>query len=65
MRVMIELLESTIEGDVIGGDPLEEGSGEFDLGSTFTVLCDDGARFNIHGWMVETIVLDPSGEINR
>ncbi len=60
MRVMIELLEITIEGNVIAGDLLEEGSGEYDLDSTFTVLCDDGAKFNIHGWMVDTVVLTPS-----
>jgi hypothetical protein len=65
MRVMVELLEITVEGDVIAGDPLEEGSADFDLGSTFTVLCDDGAKFKIHGWMVETIVLHPSSNVNR
>lgn len=60
MRVLIELLETIIEGDVIGGEPLNDGSGDYDLDGVFTVRCEDGVCFNIHGWMVDTQILDPS-----
>lgn len=49
MRVLIELEEATIEGEIISGDLLYNGAAEFDLESTFVVRCDDGARFTIYG----------------
>ena len=58
MRVLIELLDRIIEGTVIDGKPLEDGSEAFDLESTFIVRCDDGVSFKIHGWMVDVRVLD-------
>ena len=58
MRVLIDGLEAVIEGEVIGGELLDGVNGQFDLGCEFTVRCDDGVCFLIHGWMVEVEVLD-------
>ena len=43
---------------MIGGELLDGVSGPFDLEVEFTVRCDDGACFRIHGWMVEVEILD-------
>ena len=58
MRVLIDGLESVIEGEVIGGEMLDGVSGQFDLEAAFTVRCDDDACFRIHGRMVEIEILD-------
>ncbi len=58
MRVLIDGLDAVIEGEVIGGELLDGVSGEFDLECEFTVRCDDGVCFRIHGWMVEVEILD-------
>lgn len=58
MRVLVDGLETVIEGEVIGGELLDGVSGHFDLEAAFTVRCDDGVCFCIHGWMVEVEVLD-------
>ena len=60
MRVLVETLDSVIEGEVIGGDLLDGASGGFDLESVFTVRCDDGKCFSVHGWMVDVQVLQDS-----
>ncbi len=57
MRVLVEMLEDVIEGDVIEGELLDGVGGEFDLDAEFTVRCDDGQCFRIHGWMVDIEVL--------
>ena len=57
MRVLVETLEDVIEGEVISGEPLDDVSGGFDLEGAFTVRCDDGQCFLIHGWLVEVEVL--------
>ncbi len=62
MRVLVDGLETVIEGEVIGGEYLDGVCGEFDLENTFTVRCDDGACFQIHGWMVDTLVLEQTPE---
>ena len=61
MRVLVEGFEAVIEGEVIDGEPLDESTGEFDLGCEYTVRCDDGVCFKIHGWMVETIIVGGDG----
>jgi hypothetical protein len=53
MRVLVDGLETVIEGEVIGGKLLDGQSGRFDLESEFTVRCDDGACFTVLGWMVD------------
>lgn len=58
MRVLIDGLGTVIEGEVIGGSLLDGVGGNFDLESEFTVRCDDGVCFRIHGWMVEVENLD-------
>lgn len=58
MRVLVDGLAIVIEGEVIGGELLDGLSGRFDLDAEFTVRCDDGACFCIHGWMVDVEVLD-------
>lgn len=60
MRVLVDGLETIIEGEVIGGELLDGVSGQFDLDATFTVRCDDGACCCIHGWMVEVELLEDS-----
>jgi len=57
MRVLIDGVDTVIEGEVIGGTPVGSVDGQFDLGDEFTVRCDDGQCFLIHGWMVEVEVI--------
>jgi len=42
-----------VEGEVIGGEDFDPITGTCDLDPTCTVRCDDGALFEVHGWMVE------------
>ena len=59
MRVLCSAFDgSDIEGEVIGGDDFDPISGTCDLGSTFTVRCDDGALFQVHGWMVDVSTVE-------
>ena len=58
MRVLIDGLDTVIEGEVIGGSLLDGVGGTFDLDAEFTVRCDDGVCFRVHGWMVEVEILD-------
>jgi len=44
MRVLVDGLDTVIEGEVIGGELLDGVGGQFDLEAEFTVRCDDGAR---------------------
>jgi hypothetical protein len=46
MRVLVDGLETVIEGEVIGGKLLDGQSGRFDLESEFTVRCDDRSRLD-------------------
>lgn len=57
MRVIVETLDTVIEGDVIGGEPLDGVSGDFNLDAEFTVRCDDGQCFSVHGWMIDVEVV--------
>ncbi len=57
MRVLVDGLEKVITGEVIGGELLDGESGQFDLEAEFTVRCDNGACFTVHGWLVDVEVL--------
>ena len=62
MGVLVDGLDTVIEGEVIGGELLDGVSGQFDLEAGFTVQCDDGACFLIHGWLVDVEILGmPAG----
>ena len=59
MRVLCSGMDgSDVEGEVIGGEFYDPGTGHCDLEDTFTVRCDDGEVFQVHGWMVKITVLE-------
>ena len=58
MRVLVDGLDTVIEGEVIGGELLDGVNGQYDLESAFTVRCDDGVCFTVHGWLVDVEILD-------
>jgi hypothetical protein len=62
MRVLVDGLDTVIEGEVIGGELLDGQSGSFDLESEFTVRCDDGACFAVLGWLVDVEILNEPAE---
>lgn len=51
MRVLVDGLDTVIEGEVIGGELLDGVSVQYDLEAAFTVQCDDGACFLVPGWL--------------
>jgi hypothetical protein len=62
MRVLVDGLDTVIEGEVIGGELLDGVGGKFDLEAEFTVRCDDGACFRSCGWMVEVEIMNDSAQ---
>ena len=50
--------ESDIESVVIGGEFYDADTGHCDLEDTFTVRCDDGVVFEVHGWMVDVLLIE-------
>ena len=60
MRVLVDGLHAVIEGDVVDGKLLDCVAGEFGLDAESIVRSDDGACFQIHGWLVEVEVLVPA-----
>ena len=59
MRVLCEGVDgSNVEGEVIGGESVDESTGRVDLGATFTVRCDDGVCYTVHGWLVDVELLE-------
>jgi hypothetical protein len=62
MRVLVDGLDTMIEGEVIGGELLDGQSRRFDLEAEFTVRCDDGACFTVHGWLVAVEILNEPPE---
>ena len=62
MRVLIDCLETVIEGEVIGGELLDGVSGQYDLEAAFMVKCDDGVCFTVHGWLVDVKILEPPAQ---
>jgi len=59
MRVLVDGLDTVIEGEVIGGELLDGVSGQIDLEAEFTVKYDDDACFLVHGWLVDVEILNP------
>lgn len=59
MRVLCSGMDgSDIEGEVIGGEFYDADAGQCDLEDTFTVRCDDGGVFEVHGWLVDVTVME-------
>ena len=59
MRVHCSTLDgSDVEGEVIGGEFYDPDTGQCDLEYTFTVRRDDGAAFEVHGWLVDVTVME-------
>lgn len=58
MRVLVDGLDAVIEGEVIGGELLDGVSGQYDLECAFTIKCDDGVCFLVHGWLVDVEIVD-------
>ena len=53
MRVLCSTLDgSKLEGEVIGGNPCDEVSGEINLKVIFTVRIDQDVNCFIHGWVM-------------
>ncbi|RXH58189.1 hypothetical protein GRAN_1499 [Granulicella sibirica] len=57
MRVLVDGEGTVIEGEVIGGTLVSDVAENYDLADEFTVRCDDGQCFLIHGWMVDVEVV--------
>jgi hypothetical protein len=57
-RIVAELYDVVLSGVVVDGVPANEGSGDFDLESEFTVRCEDGALVKVQGWAVDVTVLE-------
>lgn len=59
MRVLLRGMEGNdVEGEVIGSEYFDPDTGICELENTFTVRCDDGAVFEVHGWLVDVTVLE-------
>ena len=59
MRVICSGLDgSDVEGEVIGGEVYDPDTGRCDLEETFTVRCDNGEVFQVHGWMVDVTIME-------
>ena len=59
MRVLVDGLDTVIEGKVIGGELLDGVSGQYDLEACLHRQCDDGACFLVHGWLVDVKIVSP------
>jgi len=57
-RIVAELYDVVLEGVVVDGVPVDEGSGDFDLELEFTVRCEDGVLIKVQGWAVDVTVLE-------
>ena len=60
MRVLAEMFTEMVEGEVVDGGLMNNGSGNFDLDCQFVGLCDYGARFRVPGWAAEITGLEAS-----
>ena len=47
-----------MEGEVIGGEFYDPDTGRCDLEESFTVHCDNGEVFQVHGWMVDVTIME-------
>ena len=60
MRVHCRAIDGyDVEGEVIGGERFDPLSAPRDLQSIFTVRCDNGVLFEVHGWLVDVTVIEP------
>ena len=57
-RIVAELYDEVLTGVVVDGVPVDEGCGDLDLECEFTVRCEDGGLFKVHGWAVAVTVLE-------
>ena len=59
MRVLCSGMDgSDVEGEVVGGEFYDPDTGRSDLEETFTVRCDNGEVFQVHGWMVDVTIME-------
>ena len=59
MRVLCSTIHGAdVEGEVIGGERFDPVTESCDLDSIFTVRCDDGAIYQVHGWLVDVVILE-------
>ena len=59
MRVHCSAIDGyDVEGEIIGGERFDPSSATCDLESIFTVRCDNGAIFEVHGWLANVTVMD-------
>ena len=59
MRVLCSTIHGAdVEGEVIGGERFDPVTESCDLDSIFTVQCDDGAIYQVHGWLVDVVILE-------
>ena len=57
-RIKAELYDRVLEGVVVDGTPVDEGSGDFDLACEFTVQSEDGLLSKVQGWAADVKVLE-------
>ena len=57
-RTVAELYDRVLEGVVVDGTPVDEGSGAFDLACEFTLQSEDGALSKVQGWAADVKVLE-------
>ena len=59
MRVLCSTIHGPdVEGEVIGGESFDPVAETCDLESIFTVRCDDGRLYQVHGWLVDVTILE-------
>lgn len=59
MRVLCSTIHGAdVEGEVIGGERFDPLTEYCDLDSIFTVRCDNGAIYQVHGWLVDVTILE-------
>lgn len=59
MRVLCSTIDGNdVEGEVIWGKHVDPETGEYDLYEMFRLRCDDGAVFEVPGWLVDITRLD-------
>ena len=59
MRVLCSTIHGAdVEGEVIGGERFDPVTESCDLESVFTIRCDDGAIYQVHGWLVDVVRLE-------
>jgi len=57
-RIVAELYDRVLEGVIVDGTPVDEGSEDFDLAGEFMVQSKDGAICIVQGWAADVKVLE-------